>query len=157
MKRLSTGLAAVVVVLLGAAQGSVANDRADPADEQALQEFNKAFVAAYNRGDIKAVAASYAPDADFLTAEGKMVKGRAEIEKYFARAFAETKGLRIKHSHSSIRFLKPDVAIDNGNWEITGRPKGKVKGRYTAVLVKHDGKWLIVCDRPMVPVRPPRP
>jgi len=88
---------------------------------------------------------------------GKMVKGRAEIEKYFAKGFAESKGLKIKHSHSSIRFIKPDVAIDNGTWEITGRPEGTAsKGRYTALLIKHDGNWLIVCDRPMVPFQPPK-
>jgi uncharacterized protein (TIGR02246 family) len=158
MKCLATGLAVVVVILLAAAQGSVADDQVDPADEKALQGLNEAFVAAFNRGDTKAMAASYAPDADFLSAEGARVKGRAELEKYFAKGFAENKGLKLKHTHSSIRFLTPDVAIDDGTWEITGRPEGKAaKGLYTTVLMKRDGKWLIVYDRPMVPFQPPRP
>jgi uncharacterized protein (TIGR02246 family) len=158
MKCLAMGLATVVVILLGAAQGSAADDKADPADEKAIRERNEAFVAAFNKGDIKAMAATYAPDADFLSAEGKRVKGRAELEKYFARGFAENKGLKLKHSDSSIRFLKPDVAIDVGTWEITGRPEGKAaKGFYTAVWMKHDGKWLVVYDRPMVPLQPPKP
>ena len=37
MKRLATGLAAVVVILLGAALGSVAGDKADPADAKAIR------------------------------------------------------------------------------------------------------------------------
>ena len=158
MKRLAMGLAAVVVILLGAAQGSVADDQADPAEEKVIRERNEAFVAAFNKGDIKAMAATYAPDADLLSAEGKRVKGRAGLEKYFAKGFAENKGLKLKHSDSSIRFLKPDVAIDVGTWEITGRSDGKArKGLYTAVWMKQDGKWLVVYDRPMVPLQPPKP
>jgi hypothetical protein len=38
MKRLATGLAALVVILLGAAQGSAGDDKADPADEKAIRE-----------------------------------------------------------------------------------------------------------------------
>jgi uncharacterized protein (TIGR02246 family) len=145
-------------MLLGAARGSVADDEADPAEEKAIRERNEAFVTAFNRQDIKAMAATYAPDADFLSAQGKGVKGRAELAKYFAKGFAENEGLKLKHSDSSIRFLKPDVAIDVGTWEITGRLGGKAtKGFYTAIWVKHDGKWLVVYDRPMVPMQPPRP
>ena len=44
MKRLAMGLAAVVVILLGAAQCSVADDKADRADEKAIRERNEAFV-----------------------------------------------------------------------------------------------------------------
>ena len=158
MKRLAMGLAAVVVILLGAAQGSVADDQADPAEEKVIRERNEAFVAAFNKGDIQAMAATYAPDADFLSAEGKRVKGRAELEKYFAKGFAENKGLKLKHSDSLIRFLKPDVAIADGTWEITGRPEGNpARGHYTAILMKRDGKWLIVYDRPMVPLQPRKP
>jgi len=158
MKCMAMWLAAVVVMLLGAAQGSVADDTADPADEKAIRERNEAFVAAFNKGDIKAMAATYAPDADFLSAEGRRVKGRAELEKYFAKGFAESKGLKLKHSDSSIRFLKPDVAVDVGTWEITGRPEGQAtKGVYTAVWMKLDGKWFVVYDRPMVPLQPRKP
>jgi len=52
------------------------------------------------------------------------VKGRDALGKYFAMGFAENKGLKLKHSDSSIRFLKPDVCIADGTWEITGRPRG---------------------------------
>jgi uncharacterized protein (TIGR02246 family) len=147
-----------VLILLALAQGSVAGDKADAADEKALQEQNEAFVAAFNRGDIKAVAEAYAPDADFLSAQGQRVKGRDALEKYFAKGFAESKGLKLKHSDSSVRFLKSDVAVADGTWEITGRPEGNpARGHYTAILMKRDGRWLIVYDRPMVPVQPPKP
>jgi uncharacterized protein (TIGR02246 family) len=149
---------AAALIFLAFAQGSVAGDKADAGDGKALQEQNEAFVAAFNRGDIKAVAEAYAPDADFLSAQGQRIKGRDALEKYFTKGFAESKGLKLQHSDSSIRFLKPDVAIADGTWEITGRPEGNpARGHYTAILMKRDGKWLIVYDRPMVPVQPPKP
>ena len=149
---------AAALIFLAFAQGLVAGDKADPGDEKALQEQNEAFVAAFNRGDIKAVVEAYAPDADFLSAQGQRVKGRDALEKYFAKRFAESKGLKLQHSDSSIRFLKPDVAIADGTWEITGRPQGNpARGHYTAILMKRDGQWLVVYDRPMVPVQPSKP
>jgi uncharacterized protein (TIGR02246 family) len=97
-------------------------------------------VVAFNKGDIKAMASSYATDCDFLSADGQRVKGRDALEKYFAKGFAESKGLKLKHTHSSCRFVTPDVAIDDGAWQITGRPEGKAsKGLYAAVLMKRDG------------------
>ena len=42
--------------------------------EKALQERNETFVAAFNKGDIEAMAASYATDCDFLSADGQRVK-----------------------------------------------------------------------------------
>jgi len=149
---------AAALIFLAFAQGSVAGDKADPGDEKALQEQNEAFVDAFNRSDIKAVAEAYAPDADFLSAQGQRIKGRDALEKYFTKGFAESRGLKLQHTDSSIRFLKPDVAIADGTWEITGRPEGNpARGHYTAILMKRDGKWLIVYDRPMVPVQPPKP
>ena len=137
---------------------SVAGDKADPGDEKALEERSETFVAAFNKEDIKVMAACYAPDCDFLSADGQRVKGRDTLEKYFAKGFAESKGLTLKHSDSSVRFLKPDVAIADGTWEITGRPDGiPARGHYTAILMKRDGQWLIVYDRPVVPVQPPKP
>jgi uncharacterized protein (TIGR02246 family) len=150
---------AAALIFLAFAQGSVAGDVADPADEKALQEQNDAFVAAFNKGDIKAVVEAYAPDCDFLSATGQRLKGRDALEKYIAKGFAESKeGLKLKHSDSTVRFLKPDVAIADGTWEITGRPEGNpARGHYTAILMKRDGQWLIVYDRPMVPVQPAKP
>ena len=74
------------------------------------------------------------------------------------KGFAESKGLKLEHSDRSVRFLKSDVAVADGTWEITGRPEGNpARGHYTAILMKRDGRWLIIYDRPMVPVQPPKP
>ena len=147
-----------VLIFLAFVHAAVASDVPDAGDEKALQEQNDGFVAAFNRGDIKAVIEAYAPDCDFLSAAGQRLKGREALEKYITKGFAESKGLKLKHSDSTVRFLKPDVAIADGTWEITGRPEGTpARGHYTAILMKRDGQWLIVYDRPIVPVQPAKP
>src|SRR5262245_18228214 len=123
---------------------SVAGEKVDSGEEKALQEQNDAFVAAFTMRDIKAVFEAYAQDCDFFSATGQRLKGRDALEKYIAKGFAESKeGLKLKHSDSTVRFLKPDVAIADGTWEITGRPEGTpARGHYTAILMKRDGQWL---------------
>ena len=48
----------------------------------------EAWDAAFNRGDAKAVAAAYLPDAKFLPATHAVLSGPAEIEEFFAGLFA---------------------------------------------------------------------
>src|SRR4051794_38933349 len=105
MKCLAAGAAATVIILLCTTQGAGADDKGNPADVKALEAHNEAFMAAFNKGDVKAMAEAYAPDADFLSAEGRRVKGRAELERYFAKGIAESKGLRLTHTNRSVRFL----------------------------------------------------
>ena len=48
----------------------------------------EAWDAAFNRGDAKALAAAYLPDAKFLPATHAVLTGPAEIEAFFAGLFA---------------------------------------------------------------------
>src|ERR1700730_8492448 len=67
----------------------------------------KEFVAAFNRGDAKAVAGFWAPDADYVDQAGGHVKGRAAIEKLYAKTFAERKGAKLTITVLSARLLTP--------------------------------------------------
>jgi len=67
------------------------------------------------------------------------------------------KGATIKITTASIRFLKPDVALVNGSFEVSGLQglDGKElpvrKGLSTNVLMKQGDKWMIAALRGMVP------
>ena len=55
-----------------------------------------------------------------------------------------------------IRFIRPDVAIVDATFEITGTDlKPYPKGLQTMVLVKDNGRWLATALRRMVPVAAP--
>ena len=122
-------------------------------DQKALDELVRAWDAAFNAHDARALAAHYTEDADQVLPTGDWVKGRAAIKKGHAENFAKNPDVKTKTSVLSRRFLTPDVVVEDGQWEDTGlTEKGlPTKGLYSAVLVKQGGNWLIVCERVSAP------
>ena len=152
MNRMATRLTVMIVVFVTTAQGWAEQPKADPADMKELREANRAFVAAFNKGDAEAVAAFYAPDADQVGPTGQLSKGRAQIEKTHADFFAKNKGIKLKSPFGSVRFITPDVAIADRLGELMPASEGGTsKVHATIVYVKHDGKWLMAAVRLMVP------
>jgi uncharacterized protein (TIGR02246 family) len=145
------------MVLLATAPIWAAQPKADAADEKALREFHRDFVAAYNSGDSEAVAAFYALDADFVGINGDTYHGRADIEKRTANFFAQNKSVKLRSPFGSLRFLTADVAIADRSEELTPLVEGKPgKLHATVVYVKREGKWTQASVRLMVPFQPPK-
>jgi uncharacterized protein (TIGR02246 family) len=115
-----------------------------PEDEAAIRKNDDAYVEAYNKGDAKALAALWSPEAVYVDPEtGKEAVGREEIEKEFAETFAGLKDAKLEIDVSSIKFLSPNVAVENGTARIIN-PNGEPdESAYSALFVKRDGKWLI--------------
>jgi uncharacterized protein (TIGR02246 family) len=89
--------------------------------------------------------------------------GRDAIEKVSVAWFAgRSKGTNLEFTVGAIKLLKPDVAVGDGIWKITGmkgpdeRNCQRLKGCFTNTLVKKDGEWLVVAEQIMIP-RPPPP
>lgn len=133
------------------AQGSARNQRADEAGVRAVAS---GFVDDWNRHDMKAFAALFAEDADFVNVIGLRWRGRAEIQKEHEALHAT----RMKSSHlaaveTSVRFLRPDVAVVHVRWELTGdtglegTPLPPRKGVLMHVIVKTRDKWLITVSQ----------
>ncbi len=100
------------------------------------------FIAAFEKGDAKAVAAFWTTDGTYVDAEGREYKGRAAIEKLYAKVLPDLKGSKLHIFVTSAKSLSPDVAIEDGLTEVT--PPGGGPGsasRFSAVLVKKDGEW----------------
>ncbi|NLE38815.1 MAG: SgcJ/EcaC family oxidoreductase [Pirellulaceae bacterium] len=131
------------------------------ADEAAIRKAVAAYVAAYNRGDAKALAALWSPEAVYTSPlTGEQVVGREAIEQQFAAIFAEAKGAKLEARTDSIQFVSPNVAVEHGVAAVV-RPDEETAGteetEYTAVYIKRDGQWLL--DRVTeeeTPVAPPR-
>jgi uncharacterized protein (TIGR02246 family) len=131
-----------------AAPGDNAND------EAAIKKNAEAFIAAFDKGDAQAVAAFWTPDGDYVDETGRHMKGREEIEKAFAEFFSENKGLKARIHTESLRFVTPDVAIEDGVTSVSEPDGGPPsRARYTVVHVKKDGQWQLssVRDTPYAP------
>ena len=137
---------------------SAIGDEADrqAADEAAIRKAVESYVAAFNRGDAKALAALWSPDAVYTNRlSGEQVVGRAEIEKQFAAILAEAKGAKLESQTESIRFLSPNVAVEEGTAKVIRPDQEPEESEYTAVYLKRDGQWLLDRvseeDQPLVP------
>jgi uncharacterized protein (TIGR02246 family) len=132
-----------------------AQTQATTQDEQAIRNIAEQFEAAWNRNDAKRLAAFFADDGDIINPGGRIARGKTEVEKLFTEeqngAF---KGTRFSMPLKHLRFLKPDIAVAEYEFEINGvqGPQQTMKGLVTSVLQRDADKWLIASVRPMVPI-----
>jgi len=117
--------------------------RAGKGEEAAIRKQDEAFSAAFNKGDLEGLMALWTQDAEFIREDGKVVRGRAAIRDMLAGSLKRSKG----HQHSiemrTLRFIKPDVALEEASVSLKA-PDGTVEtGPYATVWVKQGGKWLL--------------
>src|SRR6185369_8373341 len=111
-------------------------------DEQQIRKAVVAFVELYNAHKAAEVAAFFALDARMVYRDGSEDNGREEIQKSFEEAFQANPKIAISVVVDSIRFLTPDVAVEEG--ATTLFPDGETltsRGRYTVLHLKRQGKW----------------
>jgi uncharacterized protein (TIGR02246 family) len=142
-----TLLFALVLVCPAPASLVAQAGKADPA-RSAIESAGKAFVEAYNRGDIPAVARTYAEDAIAFPPDGDMVKGRAAIEALW-------KGIR-DTGVKTVDFEVIDVTSSGNLAAETGIATLQVQGmgavettlkvKYVVVWKKQGGSWKIIRD-----------
>ncbi len=114
-----------------------------------------AFVAAFQAGDAKAVAAFWTPDGDYVDQAGKHTKGRAAIETLYAGVFAANKGAKLAVTVTAARPVGTDVLLEDGITEVTPADGGPgTAARFSAVLVKTGGEWYFESLRESVALPP---
>lgn len=127
---------------LASARGADAGRQA--VDEAAIRKSVESYVAAFNKADAKALAAMWSPDAVYTNpVSGEQVVGREEIEKQFAGIFAAAKSIKLEAKSESVRFVSPNVAVEQGTAKVVRPDQTPEESEYTAVYVKRDGQWLL--------------
>lgn len=117
------------------------------AEEAAIRKANEAFSAAFNKGDLDALLALWADDAEYTTEAGKTYRGKEQIKALLKKALAAHKGSKQSIRAHSVRLIKPDVALEEGTVTVTSPDGTSEPGRYSAVYAKHGGAWLIASIR----------
>lgn len=110
----------------------------------ALKEMTPNFQAAYNAGDVKAVAAMYAEDGALHPPNSAPVDGRAAIATFWAAGLES--GPTAELTTKTLVGMG-DNAAEVGMYVITGSDGSHLDhGHYTLIYKKVDGKWLILSD-----------
>jgi uncharacterized protein (TIGR02246 family) len=117
-------------------------------DEKSIRATADAFVAAFNHGSAKDLAALWAPNGSLTDERGKLVKGRQAIEQEYAAFFKEFPGAKIDITIKSIEFPTSSVAVEDGIARVIAEDAASAPAsRYTAVHVLEGGKWLMASVR----------
>lgn len=128
---------------------ALAADSPEPANlEQAIRDRTKDFDAAWNRHDAQAVASYYATTGDIVTETGDALSSRDGIQQALTDAFnGDLKNSTLASTVSTVRLIKPDVAIVDSEVELKNGDAEARKLHVVSVLVNKDGKWLTETTR----------
>jgi uncharacterized protein (TIGR02246 family) len=138
----------LVTAMVGLAVLALAFGQAKPTNEEsAVRAAVESYTSAFNNGNLDGVMAHVAADADFIDDSGKQHKGKADLTDVFKQCLADLKGSKLKSTITSVRFVRPDVAIVDGKADVTAPDGTTESGRYTSTWTKSDGKWLLSCVR----------
>lgn len=122
---------------------------------------------AWNRGDGEGWAKYYAEDGEFINILGTVFGGRHAIEQHDSEILSTTfKGSKVESRLRRVQWLLPDAAVvdtdfDVRNFERLPRrlprvwPDGSMRHRLKHVMVRRDGRWLIVATQ-NTPLMPPQ-
>lgn len=140
MKEKSLWLALVASLFAGVSVWA-----ADPSpDEVKIRQAVDSYVTAFNQANAKVLAALWSPEAVYTNPDsGEQVVGREAIEKQFAGIFAAAKGAKLEAKTESIKFVSPNVAIEQGTAKVLSPQGTAEESAYSAVYVKRDGQWLL--------------
>jgi uncharacterized protein (TIGR02246 family) len=132
--------------------------KSDVMNEEAIRKAYDQYTAAWNRHDVKAMAAMWVEDGDEVEPDGHVAKGRAELAKMLTVQHETVmKKTTLALTVDSVWFIDANVALVDGAYEVSGivAPDGKElpprKGRLSAILLHERDRWWIAASRLMIP------
>ncbi len=144
-----------------AALPALSQSPSSASDEKDIRSIGAQIQEAWNKKDAKMLADLWLTDGDYVSSTGRMATGRAEVERAFAAQWAGVyKGTHLAHTLTSVRFLRKDVAIADGGFEIGGMKDASGKslptrsGLSTVVAARKGDRWYVAALRGMVPSVP---
>jgi uncharacterized protein (TIGR02246 family) len=119
-------------------------------DLAALQQLPQLHCDAWNSCDAHALANLFAEDGDFVTVATVYLHGRKDYETFHARLLqGRFKDSRFEPVHTTVRFLRPDLAVIHWSWKMTGDKNYDASARparfgmMTILAEKRAGNWQI--------------
>lgn len=148
MKRLLFCLLSMAMLSGGSAWGAAPEketpEKETPNPEAEIRKAVTDYVAAFNKRDAKALSEMWSPEAVYINRmTGEEVVGRKAIAEQFTAIFKERPEIKLEANTESVRFLSPNVGVEQGSATIVAAKDEPEQFNYTAVYMKREGKWLL--------------
>lgn len=156
------GYVVLTLAILLLACGGPRTVSAGDADEEAVRRTVDGYAETWNRHDMDALGALFAPNADFVQVNGVWWKGRQTIQTNIAflhgtvpqnvvgvtlpaNTYGVFKASTYRFDRVDVRFVRHDVAIAHIAWTQLGDPRFKEpRGGVLTFVVSRDGdRWLL--------------
>lgn len=135
--------AAVVTGFGGPARPGLLERACDP-DVDGIRATMRSYLEAFNRHDAAALAAHWSDAGENVDLDtGDTTSGREAVRDVFAALFDEDAGTAIDIDVKAIRPVGDDVAVVDGVSRISFTDAPESRSRFSAVMVRRDGAWVI--------------
>ena len=134
------------------------------ADIAGIRDMLASYLRAFNRHDPAALAAHWSTAGENVDLDsGEATVGREAVREVFTALFTEDANATIDIDVAAIRPVRPDVAVVDGVSRISFTDTPPSSSRFSAVLVRQDGNWMLdsvreshapVAARPESPANP---
>ena len=121
-------------------------------EQDAIRNAGKAYVTAFNAGDVQKIASLWSPKAVYTNRlTGEQVVGREGIAEQFQVLFENAKGLKLEVDVASIDLISPNVAMEKGVATFVAPESDPESVDYSAIYIRMDDQWLLdrVTDDPI--------
>jgi ketosteroid isomerase-like protein len=146
-------VAALLATLLAAAFAGRASAQASSgpqsADEAAIAEFNRRYLAAINDGDIDTLASLTTEGHMMIASGGPPLTGKKALVDAMTRAFQTTDFDESWTPQETV--VSGDLAYQRGTFVVVAKPKAggaesRITGNFLRIYRKIDGSWFMVRD-----------
>jgi len=132
-------LAAVTAMSASAAESAAGSAEA----ERAILDAAAAYATAVSDGDLNAIAAQWADQAELVEADMRLV-GRDQITAAIAAGLARSAGMQMTIEIEEIAFVSPSLARVNGGLRVQGSADDTGSlSRFTSLRVREGDAWLL--------------
>lgn len=113
-------------------------------DVAGINRMMRSYLQAFNRHDPAALAAHWSAAGENVDLDtGAAVVGREAVHEVFTALFEQDADATIDIDVTSIRGLRDDVAVVDGVSRIAFTDGPPSSSRFSAVLVRQDGEWML--------------
>ena len=110
----------------------------------AIDSCNRAFIAAFLRGDAQAVADLYTEDAQVIPPGSEVASGRSAIAAFW-RTVMDTEVEDLALDTTEVESAG-DLACELGRVRVVGKNGQVMEGRYLVIWKQQNGHWKLYRD-----------